>query len=108
MRGTLRTSQTSAMRFYLDESGSTGDVAKMSAALDFGEQPIFVLAAIGSADDAALAAELRRLATHHGVIGAELRSKNLVDKPELAGDLADYLRATDSPMFVEMMDKRFL
>lgn len=98
----------SEMRFYLDESGSTGDVAKVGCALDFGAQPIFVLAAIGTTDHDALAAELRRLAAHHGVPGAELRSKNLVDRPELAGNLADYLLATDSPLFVEMMDKRFL
>ena len=96
------------MRFYLDESGSTGDVARVGGALHFGAQPIFVLAAIGTIDHDALGVELRRLAAHHGVPGAELRSKNLVDKPELAGGLADYLHATDSPLFVEMMDKRFL
>lgn len=96
------------MRFYLDESGSTGDVAKVGAQLDFGGQPIFVLAAIGVRDNIALAAELRRLANVHGVVGAELRSTNLVEKPEVAGGIADYLLATDSPLFVEMMDKRFL
>lgn len=96
------------MRFYLDESGSTGDVAKVGAHLDFGDQPIFVLAAIGVRDDVALAVELRRLADLHGVVGAELRSTNLVKKPEVAGGIADYLLATDSPLFVEMMDKRFL
>ncbi|WP_034158712.1 DUF3800 domain-containing protein [Sphingomonas sp. ERG5] len=96
------------MRFYLDESGSTGDVAKVGAHLDFGDQPIFVLAAIGVRDGVALAAELRRLADLHGVVGAELRSTNLVKKPEVAGGIADYLLATDSPLFIEMMDKRFL
>lgn len=96
------------MHFYLDESGSTGDVAKVGTGLDFGNQPIFVLAAVGTVDPDGLAAELRRLAAKHGVISAELRSKNLVERPGLAGDLADYLARTDSPVFIEMMDKRFL
>lgn len=96
------------MRYYLDESGTTGDVAKVGQVLDFGGQPIFVLAAVGVADHAALAIELRRLAEKHAVLGGELSSRTLVDKPVLAGDLADYLRATDSPVFIEMMDKRFL
>lgn len=96
------------MKFFLDESGSTGDVAKVRGALDFGQQPVFTLAAIGCRDEDALAGELRRLAQRYNLVGTELRSKNLVDIPDLTGELANFLIATDSPVFVEMVDKKFL
>jgi hypothetical protein len=35
------------MDFYLDESGNTGDLARINANLDFGGQTVFSLAAVG-------------------------------------------------------------
>jgi hypothetical protein len=38
------------MDYFIDECGQTGDLAKSSAISGFGDQPIFTLAAIGTAD----------------------------------------------------------
>ena len=40
--------------FYIDESGQGGDLVSAGPSLDFKEQPVFVLAVIGSDDEPAL------------------------------------------------------
>jgi hypothetical protein len=95
-------------RFFLDESGHTGDVADAGAALDFAAQPIFVLACLGVGDEMALAAELDRLRLHHRVQSAELKAKTLGKRlAPFAQDLARFVLAQDWPLFVEIVDKRF-
>lgn len=96
------------MRFFLDESGSTGDAIRTGNTFDFAGQPIFVLSAIGTGDSAALEAELARLAGRHGVRGSEIKSGDIAHLPGFASDLAAYLASADCPIFIEVMDKRFL
>jgi hypothetical protein len=42
------------MDYFIDESGQTGDVARLNALSGFSDQPIFCLAAVGVADEASL------------------------------------------------------
>lgn len=39
------------MDYFIDESGQTGDIAKLKTLSDFNEQPIFCLAAVGVANE---------------------------------------------------------
>jgi len=89
--------------FYLDESGPIGD------AVNHGDsnQPFFVLAAIGVADTKAFDAPIRRLRKQHHIQGAELKSKSLVAKPKFRADLINELLVNDTPLFVEVVDKRY-
>lgn len=36
--------------YFLDDSGSSGDLVGTGSALDFGQQPVFVLACVGVDD----------------------------------------------------------
>lgn len=98
----------SVRRFFLDESGHTGDLVRQNGALAFGGQPVFALACVGVGDEAALLAELDRLRCVHRVKSSELKSQLLKRKlPGFGGDLARFLIARDWPIFVEIVDKRF-
>lgn len=94
-------------RFYLDESGNSGDAALTGAAFDFGGQRIFALACVGCADAAGLGAELARLAVSHRIKSTELKSTALTGKPGVAADIAVFLETAQLPLFIEVVDKRF-
>jgi hypothetical protein len=93
--------------FYLDESGNSGDLVKAGTAFDFGQQPVFVLVAIGLADPDAVAVELERLRANYRISGREFKSTSLKNKLGLVADLAAWLDERRSPVFVEVVDKRF-
>jgi hypothetical protein len=95
------------MIYYLDESGNTGDLARSRGALDFG-QSVFVLACIGVEPDVDLKKEIQRLRDKYRLQGAELKSTAMREKPQFVTDLAEHLGATGCPMFVEVVEKRFL
>ena len=94
-------------RFYLDESGNSGDAALPGAAFDFGGQQIFALACVGCTDAAGLGAELTRLAARHRIKSTELKSTALIGKPGVAADIAAFLETAQLPLFIEVVDKRF-
>ncbi len=93
--------------YYLDESGSTGDLINAGDALDFAKQPIFTLACLGIDDLEALGYELERLKKVHKVQSPELKSKSLRNKPCFAADLISYLNKRDLPIMIEIVEKRF-
>lgn len=96
------------MDFYIDESGNSGDLIHSGDGLDFGAQPIFTLAAVGIEDAAALSAEVAQLRARHHIGGAELKSSALASKPGFARDLIATLIGAARPLFVEVVDKRYL
>ncbi len=95
------------MNYFIDECGHSGDLARNSAAPDFGDQPIFTLAAIGIADELALQKEIEKLKARHNVRLAELKSSKLIDRPGLTLDVARMVCAANVPWFIEVMDKKF-
>jgi len=96
------------MDFYIDESGNTGDLARTSAALDFGGQAVFCLAAIGSDDEGVLTKEIDALRLKHRVQATELKlSKILRRKPQFAIDVVKLLINNKRPFFVEIVDKKY-
>lgn len=96
------------MDFYIDESGNTGDLALTNAALDFGGQAVFCLAAIGSDDESFLKKEIDALRRKHRVQAAELKlSKILKRKPQFALDVVKLLTNNSLPFFIEIVDKKY-
>jgi hypothetical protein len=95
------------MTYYLDESGNTGDVVRAGGALGF-DQPIFVLACVGVENEEELESEIQRLRTAHDVRSPELKSTAVVKKPAFVIDLLSYLLEKRAPVFIEVMDKKFL
>ncbi|NMN03799.1 MULTISPECIES: DUF3800 domain-containing protein [unclassified Novosphingobium] len=93
------------LTYFIDESGHSGDLASVKA-LDFANQPVFALACIGVADEKALAEEMERLRIIHRCGPGELKS-DMARLPHFVADLVAYLEARDSPIFIELVDKRF-
>ena len=91
--------------YFIDESGHSGDLAS-ARTLDFANQPVFALACIGVADAQGLADEMERLRLVHRCGPGELKSDMARLAPFVA-DLATYLDASDCPVFIELVDKRF-
>ncbi|MCA1394554.1 DUF3800 domain-containing protein [Bradyrhizobium sp. IC3123] len=102
-----RPSASSARNFYIDESGNSGDLVKGGDALDFGQQPVFVLAGLGVDDSEGLASALERLRLRHRIKTPELKSSTLKNKPGFVADLIAYLEEGRCPVFIEVVEKRF-
>jgi hypothetical protein len=99
------------MKFYLDESGNTGNLGTSnSKKLSFSDQPIFVLSAVGFPEsmDVKLFEEfISEIKTKYGIQG-EMKSKNLrSNRYEIVLDILSFLDANDCPVFVEVTDKRY-
>jgi len=97
---------TGAWRYFLDESGNSGDLTKPGASFTFDGQEIFVLAAVGVRDPDALAALLAALKARHKVQAAELKFDSVRKKPRFIADLLDELKAIEARLAFEVVDKR--
>lgn len=95
------------IKFYLDESGHSGDMVNSGERYDFKGQPFFALAAVGLEDDAAIASRIAELRQQHKVSPGELKSKSLLAKPKFIAAIIDELYERRAPLFVELVDKRY-
>jgi len=91
--------------YFIDESGHGGDLASAKS-LAFANQPVFALACVGSDDRPSLAAELERLRKIHKCGPGELKS-GMARLSPFVSDLLNFLSDHRSPIFVELVDKRF-
>jgi hypothetical protein len=94
--------------YFLDESGNSGDLAKPGRRFDFGQQEVFTLACLGVPDAVALGDELTRMKVKHRVQATELKSSSVRNKPGLVVDLAECVNRMGLPLFIEVVDKRFM
>jgi hypothetical protein len=94
--------------YYLDESGSTGDLARPGARFNFGQQQVFTLACLGVDDEKTFGLEIERLKSRHRIQASELKSASIIKKPGLIVDLTEYLDRHRLPMIIEVVDKRFM
>jgi hypothetical protein len=97
---------TGAWRYFLDESGNSGDLTKPGTSFTFDGQEVFVLAAVGVRDPDVLAALLAVLKARHKVQAAELKFDSVRKKPRFIADLLDELKAIDARLAFEVVDKR--
>ncbi|EKQ58377.1 hypothetical protein WS7_21405 [Xanthomonas citri pv. malvacearum str. GSPB2388] len=95
------------MRFYLDESGHTGDTVHSGRDFDFSGQLYFVLAAVGVRDQAQFEQGITALRERHQLGAQELKSSELIRHDAFIFELVEWLCAIDSPILVEVVDKRF-
>lgn len=93
--------------YFLDESGTSGDLARIAPGLDFQNQPIFVLCAVGLDDEASLTASLEGIRRHRFPQAAELKSNNGHATPGVITALLDTIDALSGVVLLEVMDKRF-
>lgn len=94
-------------RYYLDESGNTGDLIKPDFSLQFGGQPLFSLSCVGVDDETVVADKLSELKLKYGIEN-ELKSTEIYAfKPDFFLELAIYLVRNRVPIFVELVDKKF-
>jgi hypothetical protein len=93
--------------YFIDESGQTGDVARLNTLSDFNDQPIFCLAAVGVANEFSLEQEINRLREKHGVRLDELKSSARRERPEFTYDVVKLICTERYPFFLEIMDKKF-
>ena len=94
-------------RYYLDESGNTGDLIKDKFSLKFGGQSLFSLACVGIDDEEKLSLKINELREEYN-IQDELKSTEIYKlNPNLYLDLVKYLTASSTPIFVELVDKKY-
>lgn len=91
----------------MDECGQTGDLVRSSASLDFGDQPVFTLAAIGVADVPSLQTQMEKLKAKHRIRLPELKSTSLRDRPEFTLAVARLVCNSAFPWFLEIVNKKF-
>jgi hypothetical protein len=90
----------------VDESGNTGDAAKMVDA--FGGQPSFALVGVGEPSGSRkLDGIVQRLRQKYRIQSPELKSRALTRHPSLGLDLLESLLVESCPVFIELMDKQF-
>lgn len=95
------------MDYFIDESGQSGDVAKLNALSGFSDQPIFCLAAVGVPDELSLEKEINRLREKHRIRVDELKSSARRERPEFTYDVVRLVCARQYPFFLEVMDKKY-
>lgn len=94
-------------RYYLDESGNTGDLIKQDFSLKFGGQPLFSLSCVGIDDEKVVSDKLSELKLKYD-IDDELKSTDIYAyNPKFFFELAEYLVNNRFPIFVELVDKKF-
>lgn len=95
------------MDYFIDESGQTGDVARLNTLSGFNDQPIFCLAAVGLANELSLELEINRLKEKHGIRLDELKSSAWRERPEITYEVVKLVCLKRYPFFLEVMDKKF-
>lgn len=93
--------------FYMDESGQGGDLATAGPSLDFRNQPVFVLAAVGCDEEVALADAVESIRRARFPQAAELKAASGHASPAVIDDLLDVLERVKATILMEVMDKRF-
>ncbi len=96
------------MKYYLDESGNTGDISLTNPSLDFDGQPIFTLACIGTNEPSTLEEYFNTIKTKHNVLSDDLQLTNIYKrKPKFIKDLFKFVESENLPFFIEVVDKKY-
>lgn len=98
------------VKYYIDESGNTGDLISKKWVSTFEKQPFFVLAAIGATDDDKLriGAEFERIIEQHKLNDIE-ELKSSSNNPGVYMALLDVSRlAVQCPHIIEIVEKKYM
>ena len=88
-------------RFFLDECGQTGDLAKRGALATFAHQPIFSLTAVSFREELLLTNEVERIKKALWVQAPELESSIRGNRPALIQDILRLVCDMGLPFFRE-------
>jgi len=94
-------------RYFLDESGTGGDLSTAGIGLNFKRQPIFVLAAVGVDDEEQLGQRLADMRKRRFPQAVELKSSSGHATPAVISELLDAIDMLQGGVLLEVMDKRF-
>jgi hypothetical protein len=95
-------------KYYIDESGNSGDLVGRSRDLNFGGQPIFSLACVGVNDYKKLEDFLSCLKADYELGEGELKSGDVYfHNPGVFLDLARFMSEEGMPLLVEIVDKKY-
>jgi len=96
------------LKYYIDESGNSGDVLSTGEDFNFYGQPVFSLACIGIDDTHKLDEFILELRKKYRIQGSELKSTKIYrKKPKFISDLVDFLGRENIPIFIEVVDKKY-
>lgn len=97
------------MNYYLDESGTTGDLINKKFDLTFANQPIFTHACIGVENENSIIESIEEIKTKHDLSKSELKCEDLYFKnPEAILDIVKLIDRERLPLICEVMDKKYL
>ncbi len=94
-------------QYFLDESGASGDLSTAGPGLDFKRQPVFVLAAVGVDDEAALGDRLAEIRRRRFPQAGELKAGKGHATAVVVSELLDVIDALEGGVLLEVMEKRF-
>lgn len=98
------------MKYYIDESGTTGDLINKKFDLFFSKQPIFTHACIGidAENENLISKSVEEIKLKHKLKSDELKCEDLYFKnPEVMLDIVNLISRENLPLFCEVMDKKF-
>lgn len=100
------------MKFYIDESGNTGDLVSKRENFDitFNGQRIFSLAAIGLMDNhlVELEKEILVFKKKYKIQSLEIKAENIFNKkPKFIQDIVEFLLENKIQYFIELTDKKY-
>ncbi|MBS6739001.1 MAG: DUF3800 domain-containing protein [Enterobacteriaceae bacterium] len=98
------------MNYYIDESGTTGDLINKKIDLFFSNQPIFTHACLGmDIDEEEIITKLiNEVKNIHNLPDKELKCEDLYfKKPEVILDIAKIIKRQRLPLVCEVMDKKY-
>jgi len=100
------------MNYYIDESGTTGDLITRKFDLNFAKQPIFTHACIGLTEheNEELTILVNRLKKKYDIDEEEeLKSQDLYfQNPEFMMEIISHIEFRKIPLMCEVMDKKYL
>lgn len=95
-------------KYYLDESGNTGDLVNKKRDLEFSSQPLFSLSAIEVKEPENTAEFVASIIKKYKIQQNELKSSSIYrSKPELLLEVCEYITKNRLPFFVEVIDKKY-
>lgn len=95
-------------KYYLDESGNTGDLVNKQRDLTFASQPLFSLAAIGLKESSDLTDFVAMLIKKYNIQQNELKSSSIYKyKPELILEVCKHITKNNLSFFLEVVDKKY-
>ena len=94
-------------KYFLDESGNTGDLINRKLDLNFAEQPIFTLTCIKINNITKIETLIQTLKKRYKIQGNELKSTSIYKKPKFLLEVCNFIKQEEIPFFIEAVDKKY-